>query len=110
MSKTLTDASYEVVGHLERSRKWLPFLLMSCLAFAFIGIAVNAFGLILFSNQKGDIFDLKTMITSVNIVICSLFLLIGANQYLFLKRYKDKVRELEVLEEKIYQEVFRSKH
>jgi len=107
MNKTLTDASYEVVGHLERNRRWLPVLLIFCLAFASIGIAVNAFGLILFSNQKGDIFDLKTLITSVNIVICGLFLLIGTNQYLFLRRYKNKVQQLEMLEEKIYQEVFK---
>jgi hypothetical protein len=104
-NKTYTDASYDLIGHLDIKKKRLLIILIISLVLASLGLAMNALGIAVVFHQKGGPVDLNLLMASANIVICSVFLVIGANQYLFLRNYKEKVRQMELLEEKIFQEV-----
>jgi len=62
----------------------------------------------LYSHQKG-FDDLNMVVISINIILCSLFVIIGINLYAILKRWKRDVKELEMLEERIFEEVLNPK-
>lgn len=105
--ETATDLFYSFVGRIERKRRWLPILVFTYLSLALIGLLINGMGFMLFTHQKGGILDMNALITSVNLVICSIFMVAGANQYLVLRSYHSKLKKIQALEEIIYNEVLR---
>jgi|GEM_PF-2226012 len=105
--ETATDLFYNFVGRIERKRRWLPMLVFAYLSLALLGLLINGMGFMLITHQKSGILDMNTLITSVNLIICSIFMVAGANQYLMLRSYHSKLRKIQALEEKIYDEVLR---
>jgi hypothetical protein len=105
---TLTDVSYGFVEEIERRKRWLKLLIMGGLFLAPLGLVANGIAFVSYSHQKG-FFDLNMTVTVINILLCSLFVIIGINQYALLKRWKRDVKKLEMLEERIFEEVLRPK-
>jgi uncharacterized membrane protein YhaH (DUF805 family) len=106
-NETSTDLFYNFVGRIERKRKWLPMLVFVYLSLAILGIMINGMGFILFAHQKGGTIDMNMLVTSVNLAICGVFMVAGANQYMALKSYHIKLKKIHALEETIYEEVLR---
>ena len=103
---TLTDISYGFVENIERKKRWLKLLIMGGLLLAPLGLVANGIAFVSYSHQKG-IFDLNITVTMINILLCGLFVIIGINQYALLKKWKRDIKELEMLEEHIFEEVLR---
>lgn len=103
---SLTDISYGFVEEIERKKRHLKLLIMGGLLLAPVGLVANGIALVSYSHQKG-LFDLNMTVAAINIFLCSLFLIIGINQYALLKRWRRDVEELEELEERIFEEVIR---
>jgi hypothetical protein len=105
---TLTDISYGFVEDIERRKRWLRVLIIGGLFLAPLGLVANGIAFVSYSHQKG-FYDLNMTITTINIFLCSLFVIIGINQYNLLKKWRRDVKELELLEERIFEEVLRPK-
>lgn len=108
-SKNFTDKAYDLVEIADRQKRWLPATITLAIGFAIIGLVMNLLGFSEIMHMKGGIFDLNTLIIYTNLIVCSLFILIGTGQYLFLRNCNSHLKEIELLEEKIYQEVFKPK-
>lgn len=106
--ETATDLFYKFVGRIEAKRRWLPMLVFIYLSLALIGLFMNGMGFMILAHQKSAVLDMNMLITYLNIVICSIFMVAGANQYLVLRSYQSKLRNIRALEETIYDEVLRS--
>jgi hypothetical protein len=105
---TFTDISYGFIKYLERRERWLKLLIGVVLFLAPLGLVANGIAYLLYSHQKG-FDDLNMVVISINIILCSLFVIIGINLYAILKRWKRDVKELEMLEERIFEEVLNPK-
>jgi len=105
---TLTDISYGFVEDIERRNRWLRGLIIGGLFLAPLGLVANGIAFVSYSHQKG-FYDLNMTVTTINILLCSLFVIIGINQYALLKKWRRDVKELELLEERIFEEVLRPK-
>lgn len=107
--KSFTDKAYDLVDTADRQRRRFPIIIALGIGFAVIGLFVNVLGFSEIMHRKGGIFDLNTLVIYTNLIICSLFVIIGTGQYRFLRNLSNHLRDLESLEEKIYQEVFKTK-
>jgi hypothetical protein len=105
---TLTDISYGFVEDIERRKRWLRVLIIGGLFLAPLGLVANGIAFVSYSHQKG-FYDLNMTITTINIFLCSLFVIIGINQHALLKKWRRDVKELELLEERIFEEVLSPK-
>jgi len=105
---TQTDISYGFIEDIECKKRWLRLLIIGGLFLAPLGLVANGVAFVSYSHQKG-FYDLNMTVTMINILLCSLFAIIGINQYALLKRWRRDVKELEMLEERIFEEVFRPK-
>ena len=105
---TLTDISYEFVEGLERRKRWLKLLIIGGLFLAPVGLVANGIAFVAYSHQKG-FYNLNMTVTTINILLCSLFAIIAINQYALLKKWRRDVKELEMLEERIVEEVLHPK-
>ena len=101
---TLTDISYGFIEDIERRKRWLKHLIIGGLFLAPLGLVANGIAFVSYSHQKG-ISDLNMVVISINILLCSFFVIIGINQYSLLKKWRRDVKELEQLEERIFEEV-----
>jgi ethanolamine transporter EutH len=104
----LTDISYGFVEEIERRKRYLELLIIGGLILAPVGLVANGIAFVSYSHQKG-FFDFNMTVTAINILLCCLFVIIGINQYALLKRWRRDVKELEMLEERIFEEVLRPK-
>jgi hypothetical protein len=105
---TLTDIFYGFVEDIERRKRWLRVLIIGGLFLAPLGLVANGIAFVSYSHQKG-FYDLNMTITTINIFLCSLFVIIGINQHALLKKWRRDVKELELLEERIFEEVLSPK-
>lgn len=103
-----TDISYGFVEEIERRKRYLKLLIIGGLILAPVGLLANGIAFVSYSHQKG-FFDFNMTVTAINIILCCLFVIIGINQYALLKRWRRDVRELEMLEERIFEEVLSPK-
>lgn len=108
-NKTFTDKAYEFVDIADRQKRWLPAIITLGIGFAVIGLFMNVLGFSEIMHRKGGIFDLDTLVIYTNLIVCSIFILIGTGQYLFLRNCNNHLKEIELLEEKICQEVFKTR-
>ncbi len=108
-NKTFTDKAYDLVDIADRQKRRLPAIIILGIGFAAIGLFINVLGFSEIMHRKGGVFDLNTLIIYTNLIVCSLFILIGTGQYLFLRNCSNHLKEIELLEEKIHQEVFKTK-
>ena len=105
--KTLTEAAYEFMEGLESRKKRMIAIIVICLV---LGPAGLVFDLIVVRHEKGNLADLAMNPLIVIIAIASIIIItFGINRYFLVKKWENRLEQLEQLEETIYKEVLRSK-
>ena len=107
-ANNLTDRSYELVETLERRRKWLNAIVVTCFIFAPIGIGINAYFIIPTFYQKGAWSDANIALMGIVFAISAVLIAIGIKKYIVIKDLKSKLSQMQLLEETIYNEVLKS--
>ena len=105
--KTLTEAAYEFMEGLESRKKRMIAVIIICFVLGPVGLG---FDWIVVDHQKGDLADLATNPLIVITAIASIIIMTyGINRYFLVKKWENKLEQLEQLEETIYKEVLSSK-
>lgn len=105
--KTLTEAAYEFMEGLESRRKRMIAIIIVCFV---LGPAGLVFDLNVINHQKGGLADLASNPLIVITAIVSLLIITyGINRYFLAKKWENRLKQLEQLEETIYKEVLSSK-
>jgi len=105
--KTLTEAAYEFMEGLESRKKRMIAVIVLCFVLGPVGLG---FDWIVVDHEKGGLGDLATNPLIVITAIVSIIIITyGINRYFLVKKWENKLKQLEQLEETIYKEVLRSK-
>jgi uncharacterized membrane protein YcjF (UPF0283 family) len=104
-ANTLTDRSYELVEKIERRRLLLTSVVAVCFILAPIGIGINAHFIIASSHQKADWSNADIALMGIVFVISALLFAIGIKEYILIRSLKNKLAQMQLLEETIYNEV-----
>ena len=105
--KTLTEAAYEFMEGLERRKKRMIAVIVMCFVLGPVGLG---FDWIVVDHTKGGLADLATNPLIVITAIVSIIIITyGINRYFLVKKWENKLEQLEQLEETIYKEVLSSK-
>ena len=105
--KTLTEAAYEFMEGLESRKKRMIAVIVLCFVLGPVGLG---FDWIVVDHEKGGLADLATNPLIVITAIVSIIIITyGINRYFLVKKWENKLKQLEQLEETIYKEVLSSK-
>jgi TM2 domain-containing membrane protein YozV len=105
--KTLTEAAYEFMEGLESRKKRMIAVIILCFVLGPVGLG---FDWIVVDHTKGGLADLATNPLIVITAIVSIIIITyGINRYFLVKKWENKLEQLEQLEETIYKEVLSSK-
>ncbi|VVB64725.1 Uncharacterised protein [uncultured archaeon] len=105
--KTLTEAAYEFMEGLESRKKRMIAVIVICFVLGPAGLGFDWF---VVDHEKGGLADLATNPLIVITAIVSLIIITyGINRYFLVKKWENKLEQLEQLEETIYKEVLSSK-
>jgi TM2 domain-containing membrane protein YozV len=105
--KTLTEAAYEFMEGLESRKKRMIAVIVICFVLGPVGLG---FDWIVIDHSKGGLADLATNPLIVITAIVSIIIITyGINRYFLVKKWENKLEQLEQLEETIYKEVIGSK-
>jgi len=105
--KTLTEAAYEFMEGLESRKKRMIAVIILCFVLGPVGLG---FDWIVVDHMKGGLVDLATNPLIVITAIVSIIIITyGINRYFLVKKWENKLEQLEQLEETIYKEVLSSK-
>jgi len=102
---TLTDRSYELVEMLERKRKWLNAIVIVCFVLVPVFVGIDAYLYMTVSHFKGGWSDISIATIAMVSAISGLLLIIGIKEYTIVNNLKEKLDQMERLEETIYNEV-----
>jgi hypothetical protein len=104
--KTFTDAAYEFMEGLESRKRWMAVVIVTCFV---LGPAGLGFDWIVFDHSKGGLADLASNPLIVITAIASIVIITyGLNRYFLVKKWENRLEQLEQLEETIYKEVLSS--
>jgi TM2 domain-containing membrane protein YozV len=105
--KTLTEAAYELMEGWESRKKRMIAVIVVCFVLGPTGLG---FDWIVVDHSKGGLADLTTnpliLITAIASIIIITY---GINRYFLVKKWENRLEQLEQLEETIYKEVLSSK-
>lgn len=105
---TLTDSAYKAIEKAERRKKQLMYIMLGCLLTSLPGLGINAFIFMAGSNQKGSLIDDYFALISVLVVICLAIMIVGIHKFILLRNLGQKLNQVELLEETIYNEVLKA--
>ena len=107
-NETTTDVVYDLIEYMERQRHWMVLIVFACLILAPAGLLLNVFSLLLVSARfYFDIFSLRGLFFSLNIVICLLLVYFGLKQARFLRKWNKKLEKIKKFEKEIFEEVLK---
>jgi Kef-type K+ transport system membrane component KefB len=104
---TSIDAAYEVVERIEQQKRRLNRNLVGTSILASLGLMVNTFVFMIFSNQKGAFDNTIIILFIFTFLICMVLLGLAIRKYILLKKFKHRLNHISELEETIYDEVLK---
>ena len=105
--KTLTEAAYEFMEGLESRKKRMIAVIILCFVLGPVGLGFDWNVVI---HQKGDLADLAmNPLILITAIVSIIIITYGINRYFLVKKWENKLEQLEQLEETIYKEVLSSK-
>jgi hypothetical protein len=107
LTNTLTDRSYELVEKIENRSKLLTAIVIACFILAPVGIGINAHIYQAASHQKGDWSNADIALMGTIFAISALLFAIGIKKYTVIRDLKNKLAQMQLLEETIYNEVLK---
>jgi hypothetical protein len=105
---TFTDSAYQAIEKAEKRKKQLMYIMLGCLLTSLPGLGINAFIFVAGSNQKGSLIDDYFALISVLVVICVAIMLFGIHKFILLRNLGQKLNQVELLEETIFNEVIKA--
>ncbi|MDM7940852.1 MAG: hypothetical protein QUS07_11005 [Methanothrix sp.] len=105
---TFTDSAYQAIEQAEKRKKQLMYIVLGCLLTSLPGLGINAFIFMAGSNQKGSSIDNYLVLISVLAVICLVIMIVGIHKFILLRNIGNKLNQVELLEETIYNEVLKT--
>jgi len=105
---TFTDSAYQAIEQAEKRKKQLMYIVLGCLLTSLPGLGINAFIFMAGSNQKGSSIDNYLVLISVLAVICLVIMIVGIHKFILLRNIGNKLNQVELLEETIYNEVLKA--
>jgi len=104
---TSIDAAYEVVERIEQQKRRLNRNLVGISILASLGLMVNTFVFMIFSNQKGAFNNTVIILIAFMFLLCMVLLGLVIRKYILLKKFKHRLNHISELEEAIYDEVLK---
>jgi uncharacterized membrane protein YcjF (UPF0283 family) len=104
-ANNLTDRSYELVEKIERKKMLLTAVVIACFILAPIGIGINAYTFMTATHTKGDWSDVNIALMGIIFIISIVLFAVGIKKYILIGDLKDKLAQVRLLEETIYNEV-----
>ncbi len=105
---TFTDSAYQAIEKAEKRKKQLMYIMLGCLLTSLPGLGINAFIFMAGSNQKGSLIDDYFALISVLVVVCLVIMIVGIHKFFLLRNLGQKLNQVELLEETIYNEVLKT--
>lgn len=107
-ANNLIDRSYEQVEKIEHKKLLLTAIVIVCFVLAPIGIGYSAHTYMTEIHSKGDWSDLNMALIGIILVISAILIVTGIDRYNQIRVLKDKLSQIQILEETIYNEVLES--
>ncbi len=107
-ANNLTDRSYERVEKIEHKKLLLTAIVIVCFVLAPIGIGYGTHSYMTTVHSKGDWSDLNAALIAIILVISSILIVTGIDKFNQVRVLKDKLSQMKLLEETIYNEVLKS--
>ncbi len=104
-ANTLTDRSYELVEKIERKKMLLTAVVIACFILAPVGIGLNAYTFMTATHTKGDWSELNIVLMGIIFVISVVLFAVGIKKYILIRDLEDKLSQVQLLEDTIYNEV-----
>lgn len=105
---TQTDVLYDLIDYIHDQRYWMVLIVFACLLLAPAGILLNGLSwIVLTIRSQGTItfFSLRGVFFGINMLMCILLIYFGVKQARFLRRWNVKLKKIEELEKRIFEEV-----
>ncbi|MBU7031905.1 MAG: hypothetical protein HXS53_05205 [Theionarchaea archaeon] len=105
---TQTDVLYDLIDYIHDQRYWMVLIVFACLLLAPAGLLLNGLSwIVLTIRSQGTItfFSLRGVFFGINILMCILLIYFGVKQARFLRRWNVKLKKIEELEKRIFEEV-----
>jgi hypothetical protein len=88
---------------------WFTAIAALCLILAPIGIGLDAYLFTVATHQKGGLSDINLMLMTTVGVFSFFSLLMGAREYSSVRKLKMKLKQVDLFEETIYNEVLKTR-
>lgn len=105
MNPTLTDNAYEVVERIDRQKRGLKVAIMVFVLPALLCSASSAYFYIAYAHTKGGLSYNNIALVSLLAILCVVFLVFAGRKFVKFIELKNKLNNIETLEETIYKEV-----
>jgi len=96
-----------VVERIERQKKRLTLIVMGISISALLGLVADTFAYMLFSHQKGVLYDTNIILIGLGFMVCVTLLGLAIKKIMTLKKFNQKLNHIGELEETIYYEVLK---
>ena len=108
-NKASIDAAYDLVERVEKKKKRLTLTIIGISLSSLLGVSIDAFAFMVYSNQKGalDIISGNILLPAVIFIISVILAFLAARKFLVLKKLNQNLGSIGELEETIYNEVLK---
>jgi len=108
-NKASIDAAYDLVERVEKKKKRLTLTIIGISLSSLLGISIDAFAFMVYSNQKGalDIISGDILLPAVIFIISIILAFLAARKFFVLKKLNHNLGAIDELEETIYNEVLK---
>jgi hypothetical protein len=100
-----TDTAFTAIENLERRKTKMALIILVCFCVATLSIGFSAFSYMMYSHQKGAIANNMMIPIGILAFFCVGMAAIGLQRYILLRNIDEKLRDWEMLEKTIYDEV-----
>jgi hypothetical protein len=107
---SLTDFAYQAIEQAEQKRMHLMYIVIGCLLASLPGLGINAYFYMVESHSKGGLSSGSLELIAFLAMICLVLLAIGLQKFVLFRDLGNKLSQIELLEQTIYNEVILPKN
>jgi hypothetical protein len=105
---SFTDFAYQAIEQAEQKRTHLMYLVIGCLLASLPGLAINGYFYQVAIHSKGGLSSGSLELIIILAMICLVLLAVGLQKFVLFRGLGNKLHQIELLEQTIYNEVIRT--
>jgi len=105
---SFTDFAYQAIEQAEQKRTHLMYLVIGCLLASLPGLAINGYFYQVALHSKGGLSSGSLELIIILAMICLVLLAVGLQKFVLFRGLGNKLHQIELLEQTIYNEVIRT--